>query len=129
MRHKKNQLLELHTGAKKRSIFIRQLLSSLIRTGKVVTTPKRAKVLKSEADSFFSTLLWMYSTYKDEKDAKRECIRYVKSLVYGEEDGKKVITTLLPKYKEAGNTSSFVTNVKVGFRVGDASPKIMVKLI
>lgn len=129
MRHQKNKLIELSTGAKERRIFIRQLLSSLIRTGKVVTTPKRAKVLKSEADSFFSKLLQIAKRYADEKDGKRECIRYVKSVIYWEEDGKKVITTLLPKYKEAGNVSSFVADYKVGFRVGDASPKIMLKLL
>jgi len=129
MRHQKNKLLALSTGAKERRIFIRQLLTSLVRTGKVVTTPKRAKILKSEADSFFSKLLDIATRYPDEKDGKRECIRYVQSIIYGEEDGKKVINTWLPKYKEAGLTSSFVSDYKVGHRVGDASEKIMLKLI
>ena len=129
MRHKKNPLIELSTGAKERRIFVRQLLTSLIRNGKVVTTPKRAKILKSEADAFFSKLIDISTRYKDEKDGKRECIRYVQSVIYGEEDGKKVIAKLLPKYKEAGNKSSFVADYKVGFRVGDASPKIMLKLL
>lgn len=129
MRHQKNKLIELSTGAKERRIFIRQLLTSLVRSGKVVTTPKRAKVLKSEADSFFSKLLDIATRYKDEKDGKRECIRYVQSVIYGEEDGKKVISTRLPKYKEAGNKSSFVSDYKVGHRVGDASQKIMLKLL
>lgn len=128
MRHQNNKLIQLNTGVKERRIFIRQLLTSLVRNGKVVTTPKRAKVLKSEADAFFSKLLGMQE--------KRDCIRYVKSLIYGEDDGKKVINVLLPKYKEAaavagqaGKTSSFVADYKVGFRTGDASPKVMVKLI
>ena len=129
MRHQKNKLLELSTGAKERRIFIRQLLTSLVRTGKVVTTPKRAKILKSEADSFFSKLLDIATRYPDEKDGKRECIRYVQSIIYGEEDGKKVINTWLPKYKEAGTKSSFVADYKMGHRVGDGSEKIMLKLI
>ena len=108
---------------------MRQILSSLIRSGKVVTTLKRAKVLKSQADAFFARLIKMTKMYKDEKDAKRECIRYVKAEIYGEEDGKKVIEVLLPKYKEAGLTSSFVADYKVGTRVGDAAPKVMIKLI
>jgi len=129
MRHKKNPLIELSTGAKERRIFVWQLLTSLVRTGKVVTTPKRAKILKSEADSFFSKLLDIATRYPDKKDGKRECIRYTQSVIYGEEDGKKVINTRLPKYKEAGNKSSFVADYKVGHRVGDAAPKIMLKLL
>lgn len=129
MRHQKNRLIEVNTWAKERRVFMRQLLTSLVRSGKVVTTLKRAKVLKSHADAFFSRLIKMTNTYKNEKDAKRECIRYVKAEIYGEEDGKKVINVLLPKYKESGATSSFVADYKVGLRVGDAAPKIMIKLI
>ena len=112
MRHQKNKLVELHTGVKRRSIFVRQLLTSLIKSGKVVTTPKRAKVLKAEADSFFSKLLEITSKNKDAADGKRECMRYVKSVIYGEEDGKKVINTWLPKYKES-KQKSFVADYKV----------------
>ena len=83
MRHKKNQLLELSTGDKKKSIFIRLLLTNLIRNGKVTTTSKRAKILKSQADSFFAKLVKMMKDL-GEKDGRRECIRYIKSVVYGE---------------------------------------------
>lgn len=126
MRHRKNKLLELNTWIKKRSIFIREMLTNLVRYGKVETTQKRAKVLKAEADSFFSKLVSMYDKY-EEKDAKREAIRYVKSVIYGDE-GKKVIDTLLPKYLEEGKKTNFVADYKTGYRVGDASTKILVKL-
>jgi len=43
----------------------------------VTTTPKRAKVLKSHADYFFSRLIKITNQY-EEKDAKRECIRFIK---------------------------------------------------
>ena len=128
MRHQKNRLLELGTGIKKRSTFVRQLLTDLVKNGKLVTTPKRAKVLKSEADSFFSKLLEIDKKYKEPGDAKRECIRYVKSMIYGEDEGKKVINTWLPKYKEA-KSQSFVADYKVWFRVWDAAPRIMLKLL
>ena len=84
--------------------------------------------MKAEADSFFAKLISMTKKY-NEKDAKRECIRYIKSQIFGEEDGKKVLNVLLPKYKEAGLTCSFVCNYKVGFRVGDGAPKVLVKLV
>lgn len=127
MRHKYNKLLQVNTGAKSKSVFMRMQLSSLLRAGKLTTTPKRAKVLKMYADEFFSTLLNISAKY-EEKDATREAIRFVKSVVFGEEEGKKVIETLLPKYKEENRKSGFTTEFKLGYRVGDASQKIMLKL-
>ncbi len=127
MRHQYNKLLQVNTGAKSKWVFMRMQLSSLIRAGKITTTPKRAKVLKDYTDEFFSTLLSFDSKY-DEKWALREAIKYVKSVVYGEEEGKKVISTLLPKYREEKRTSGFTTSYKLGFRVWDAAAKIMLKL-
>ena len=127
MRHQQNKLLELNTGAKSKWVFIRMQLSSLIRAWKITTTPKRAKVLKAFTDEFFSRLLSFDAKY-DEKAAKREAIKYVKSVVYGEEEWKKVIETLLPKYREEKRASVFTTSYKLGFRVGDAAAKIMLKL-
>ncbi len=128
MRHKNNKMLELETGAKKRQIFVRQLLTNLVKNGKTTTTPKRAKVLKSEIDSFFANLVRLNKKLS-EKDAKRESIRYIKSIIYGEAEGKKVLNVLLPKYIESGSTSSFVADYKLGFRVGDGVQKILLKLI
>lgn len=127
MRHQDNKLLQLNTGNKKRSVFIRTLLTNLVRAGAVTTTPKRAKVLKAEADSFFSRLVRIDSKY-EEKDARRECINIVKSTIYGEDEGKKVIEVLLPKYREM-KWKSFVANYKIWFRKWDGSEKILIKLI
>ena len=127
MRHKYNKLLQVNTGAKSKSVFMRMQLSSLLRAGKLTTTPKRAKVLKMYTDEFFSTLLNISAKY-EEKDATREAIRFVKSVVFGEAEGKKEIEKLLPKYKEENRKSGFTTEFKLGYRVGDASQKIMLKL-
>ncbi len=121
-------MLELHTWAKKRDVYIRQLLTNLVKNGKTTTTPKRAKVLKSEIDSFFAKLVSI-SKKLDEKDAKRECIRYIKSIIFGEAEGKKVLNILLPKYIQSWSTSSFVADYKLGFRVGDGVQKILLKLL
>ncbi len=128
MRHKLSKMIELDTGAKKRQVFVRQLLTNLVKNGKTTTTPKRAKVLKAEADAFFANLIRM-SKKLEEKDAKRECIRLIKATIFGEEEGKKVLNVLLPKYKEAGATSSFVADYKLGYRVGDGVQKILLKLL
>ena len=128
MRHKYSKMIELDTGAKKRHIFVRQLLTNLVKNGKTTTTPKRAKVLKSEVDSFFSHLVRLHKKL-DPKDARRESIRFIKSQIFGEAEGKKVLNILLPKYIASGSTSSFVADYKLGFRVGDGVQKILLKLL
>lgn len=128
MRHKFNKLLELHTWAKNRHVYVRQLLTNLVKNEKTTTTPKRAKVLKSEVDSFFSNLVRL-SKKLEAKDARRECIRYIKSQIYGEAEGKKVLNVLLPKFIESGATTSFVADYKLGFRKGDGVQKILLKLL
>lgn len=121
-------MLELETGAKKKDIFVRQLLTNLVKNGKTTTTPKRAKVLKAEVDAFFARLIRLHTTL-EAKDATRESIRYIKSVIYGEAEGKKVLNVLLPKYKESGAKSSFVADYKLWFRVGDGVQKVLLKLL
>lgn len=129
MRHKRNKLIELDTGVNQtRSNVIRNLLTSLVKEWKVVTTVKRAKVLISEADSFFARLVRMFDLYKDQKDVRREAIRFVKSVIFTEEAGKKVVDELLPRYKTEWKTSSYVSNYKMWPRKWDSAEEILVKL-
>lgn len=100
----------------------------MVQYGHVTTTTKRAKVLKSEADSFFSRLIGLSKRY-DEQGARREAIRIVKSTIFGEDAGKKVVNELLPKYTSEKRTSSFVADYKIGFNKGDASEKIRITLL
>lgn len=128
MRHRQNKLLEINTGIVKKDIYIRTMLSNLIKNGKTTTTIKRAKVLKAQADYFFSTLVRMNKKY-EAKDARRECIRFIKENTYWEEIWKRVINTLLPKYLESWNKSSFVADYKMWYRSGDWAAKVMLKLL
>jgi len=130
MRHKHNKLIELTTGQHQtRSNLIRTLLTNLIRTGEMTTTSKRAKVLKSEADQFFGRLVRLFDMYADEKDVRREAIRIVKSTIFSEAEGKKVIDELMPKYKAAGKKFGYVADYKMGHRIGDGAEKVLVRLI
>lgn len=130
MRHKQNKLIELTTGEHQtRSNLIRTMLTNLIRTGEMTTTSKRAKVMKSEADKFFARLVNLFDLYKDEKDVRREAIRIVKSTIFSEAEGKKVIEELLPKYKASGKKSGYVADYKVGHRKGDGAEKVLLRLI
>jgi len=82
MRHRINKLKQLNTGAKKKEVFLRNLLTSLVKFGRITTTPKRAKVLKAETDAFFSKLVKTYTRYTTEADSKRECINLVKATIF-----------------------------------------------
>ena len=127
MQHRHNTLLEINTGVKSKWVYIRQMLTNLVRNGKVTTTSKRAAVLKAEADALIGRLITNTKNYS-EADAKRENIRLVKSVIYSEAEGKKLLNDLLPKYVESGRTYGFVCNYKLGYRLGDGAEKILVKL-
>ena len=127
MQHRKNALLEINTGVKSKWVYIRQMITNLIRNGKVTTTSKRAAVLKSEADALISRLVSNTEKYA-EKDARRENIRLIKSVIYSEAEGKKLLNDLLPKFVESGKKSGFVCTYKLGYRLGDGAEKILVKL-
>jgi ribosomal protein L17 len=128
MRHQKKRLLKINTWVKTRAVYLRVLLTNLVKNWKLTTTQKRAKVVKWEIDSFFSKLLEITARFKDEKDARRECIRYITSIIYGDE-WKKVLDTYLPKYIQEWRKTGFVASYNLGFRVGDAAPKVLLKLL
>lgn len=127
MQHRKNALLEINTGVKSKNVYIRQMLTNLVRNWKVSTTTKRAAVLKSEADALIARLISNVEQY-DEKDAKRENIRLIKSIIYSEAEGKKLLNDLLPKYVESGKKSWFVCTYKLWYRLWDGAEKVLVKL-
>ncbi len=127
MQHRKNALLEINTGVKSKNVYIRQMLTNLVRNWKVSTTSKRAAVLKSEADALIARLISNVEQY-DEKDAKRENIRLIKSIIYSEAEGKKLLNDLLPKYVESGKKSGFVCTYKLWYRLWDGAEKVLVKL-
>lgn len=127
MQHRKNNLLEIKTGPKSKPVFLRQLLTNLVKNWKITTTSKRALALKSYADGFFASLVGNVQSY-DEKDARRENIKLVKSEIFGEPEWKKVIDTLLPKFIESGKKSGFITVFKLWYRVWDGAEKVLLKL-
>jgi ribosomal protein L17 len=115
MRHHSDKLIQLATGQyQTRSNVLRTLLTNLVTSGYIVTTPKRAKVLKAYADHFFGRLIKLHVERPD--DATREAIRYVKSVIWTEDAGKKVTTQLVPEYLGQKRTSGYVANHKLGFR-------------
>lgn len=129
MRHKYNKLMDLNTWVQKRSLVVRNLITSLIKNWQLVTTPKRAKVLKSEMDKLISKLLRKFDLYSDENDVKREIIRSIKQVVFTKEEWKKLAEELIVKYKEEWRKTWFVKDYKLWFRKWDSVEKILVKLV
>ncbi len=129
MRHKYNKLKQVDTGIQKSDLVFRNMLTSLVKHGQIKTTPKKAKVLSNTADSFFSHLSWLFQKVEDEKEVRRLAINYVKSRVMTDEEWKKVVDELLPKYKEEGRKSWFTGMYKLWFRKWDWVEEVLVKLI
>lgn len=130
MRHKDNKLIEMRLGEyQTRSNVVRTMLTNFFRDGHMTTTAKKAKVIKAEADTFLGNLIKMFFIYSDEKDVRREAIRYVKSVITGEAEGKKIINEILPALRKTSKRSGFVASYKLGFRSGDGAEKILLRLI
>ena len=106
---------------------MRNMLTSLVTHDQIVTTPKRAKVLKSRANKLFSRLVRTVSDW-GEIEGTRRCIAFVKSVLFTDVAGKKLITELLPRFISA-NSTSYIADYKLGMRKGDAGEKIMIKII
>lgn len=128
MRHRKNKLLQIRGSVQKRDLVMRTMLTNLIRYGHLTTTEKKAKVLIAYTDRFFSKIMSLV-TNSEEGVGTREAIRWTKSLVFGNDEGKKVITELLPEFAKKKMQSSFVTDVKLGKRLGDAAEEVRIEFI
>ncbi len=125
-RKKKTVTSKLHSVQKK-DLIMRNLLTSLIKYWKVKTTAKKAFLLKSMSDNFFSRIVRINKKLA-EKDARRESIRLVKRIVFGEQEWKKVVNELLPKILESKKTSWFVSSYKLWQRKWDWSEVVLVQL-
>jgi large subunit ribosomal protein L17 len=128
MRHKNNRVTKLAPGAQKYSLLMRNLLTSLVTSGKVVTTQKRAKALCAEADSFFARLV-RWSADADQAAGQRVVIATLKQTLFTEDAGKKVINELLPAWTQANKVSGFAQGLKLGPRKGDAAEEMLVRLV
>lgn len=127
MRHKKKRATQLSASAQKRSLIVRNLITSLVTHWTIQTTWKRAQALQAHADSFFSKLVRCYSMYS-EWDVRRELIRRVKEVVMTPDAGIKLVDTMLPKRNEENKSFWFVQTLKLWNRAGDNAQKVLVRI-
>lgn len=127
MRHKKKRAIQLSAWAQKRSLVIRNLITSLVLHGSIQTTSKRAKALQVFADSFFSKLIRCYDQYEGET-IRREVIRRTKDMITVDAAWKKLVNDLLPKRNEEKRSFWFVRTLKIWNRAWDNAQKVLVSV-
>lgn len=117
----------MNSGIQKKSLVLRGLLTNLVRYGKIETTPKKAKILKAQADSFFA---WLVTLIQDrgDVDGRREAIRRIKATIFTEEEGKKLLDELLPKFVEK-KEMGFIQTYKMGSRKGDGAESVLIQIM
>lgn len=128
MRHRQKRSLELRGAVQSTSATLRTMLTNLVRYGHLTTTEKKGKVLIAYTNAFFSHLMAV-ANERDVRDAQREIIRWIRSVIYTTDEGKKITGELIPSYQNQQLVSSFVSHVKLGKRKGDAAEQIRIELM
>ena len=128
MRHRSKKVLKIRGLVQKSDLVIRTLMTNLLKHGHLTTTEKKAKVLVAHADSFLAKLVAFHNDL-DEANAKRETFRLVKSRIFGNEEGKKVVREILPALLTTKKKSGFLSLVKLGKRIGDGAEQVRVEII
>ncbi|MCS6983076.1 MAG: bL17 family ribosomal protein [Candidatus Absconditabacterales bacterium] len=126
MRHRTKRTKEYDSGIQKVSLLLRNMLTSLVLHGKIVTTSKRAYMLKAYANHFFARCVRMYKN-NDGVYARRETIRLTKATIFSEQAGKHFVDVLLPKFLESTHVS-YVRDIKLGMRKGDGAEEVHVSI-
>lgn len=127
MRHRKNKLLQIRGSVQKRDLVMRTMLTNLVKNGYITTTQKKAKVLIAYTNSFFSKLS-SFSSFES-SDANREIIRLVKSVVFWNDEWKKIVFEMLPFFISKEFSTSFLTHIKLGKRLGDGAELIKIEFL
>lgn len=128
MRHQFKKTRKINVWAQRSEIVVRNMLTSLVISWQIVTTVSKARVVKAQADKFFWRLVSLFDKYENLADVRREAIRILKSTLYTEEAWKKVLSELLPKYKELNKSYWFISDYKLWVRSWDWAEKILLKL-
>ena len=108
---------KLNRASDQRKAILRNLTTSLIWNGKIVTTEARAKEVRSMAEKMITL------GKRDDLHAKRQ----VFSFITKENVAKKVIDEIGPKYTD--RDGGYTRIVKTGVRRGDAAEMAIIELV
>jgi large subunit ribosomal protein L17 len=118
MRHRKARF-KLGMETSHRNAMLRNLVTSLIETERVVTTDARAKALRSLADR----MITLGKRGKDDLHARRLAMRVIRT----PEAGRRLFDEIAPRFAE--RQGGYTRVLKKGFRAGDGAPMSVVELV
>ncbi|WP_053955671.1 50S ribosomal protein L17 [Inediibacterium massiliense] len=100
-----------------RNLMLRNLVTSLLREGRINTTETRAKEIRRLAEKMITL------GKRGDLHAKRQALAYI----FDETVVKKVFDELAPKYAE--RNGGYTRILKVGPRRGDAAEMVIIELV
>ncbi|OZV11632.1 50S ribosomal protein L17 [Tissierella sp. P1] len=110
-------LRKLGRPTDQRKAMLRNLVTSLLRTGKIETTVTRAKETKRMADKMITL------AKRGDLHARRQVLAYV----YDEDVVKRLFDEIGPKYQE--RNGGYTRVLKVGPRRGDGAEMAILELV
>ena len=117
MRHRRKGS-RLNRKSNQLKALLRNLVTSLVLNDSIVTTEAKVKTLIPVFDRL---------VLKGRKSERREAIRDVKKVLFGEAAQRKFIEEIVPALE--GRTSGFTTRTKIGFRDGDNAPIYKISIL
>jgi large subunit ribosomal protein L17 len=116
MRHQKNgKTFSRESGS--RRAFYRGLVTNFLLRGKIKTTSARAKTIRGLIEKCITL------ARKDNLIVRRRLLAYI----YDERAEQKLLEVYGPKY--ATRPGGYTRIVKLGTRVGDAAPEVILELV
>ncbi|SMB88951.1 LSU ribosomal protein L17P [Thermanaeromonas toyohensis ToBE] len=100
-----------------RKMLLRNIVTSLLREGRLTTTEPRAKELRRIADEMITL------AKRGDLHARRQALAYL----LDEDVVTKLFREIGPRY--AGRQGGYTRLVKIGYRRGDGAPLVMVELV
>lgn len=100
-----------------RKAMLRNLVTSLLREGRIITTVSRAKETQRMAEKMITL------GKRNNLHARRQALAYI----YDEDVVTKLFTEIAPKYEE--RNGGYTRVIKLGSRRGDGAEKAILELI
>ena len=97
---------------------LRNLATSIILYEKVKTTQAKAKLVKPIVEKLIA---------QSKKGSAMNTMRTLNAYLMDKNASKKVTQELIDRYKD--RSSGFVRLTPLGFRPGDAAPKVLIELV
>ena len=117
MRHRVGKK-KLNRSTSHRSALLRNLSTSLVENGYIITTLAKAKTVKPYVEKLIT---------KAKSDNSFTTIQRIKAQLYTESAVRKLVTEIAPSY--SSRNGGYTRIIKHGFRAGDKAPMAKLELV